>query len=64
MRFDAAERAAAIGRGERIPPVNLNKLEIIFIINFQATNELAKNFLRLFVLEYAYPKLDEKVTTG
>jgi len=25
---------------------------------------LSINFLRFFVLEYAYPKLDEKVTVG
>uniref|UniRef100_A0A1I8B1P1 DNA primase n=1 Tax=Meloidogyne hapla TaxID=6305 RepID=A0A1I8B1P1_MELHA len=51
MRFDQVKRA-------KIKEENLGtKLP-------NMPNELAINFLRFFVFEYAYPRLDEKVTIG
>nr|CAD2203888.1 unnamed protein product [Meloidogyne enterolobii] len=51
MRFDQEKRAKIKeeNAGTKLPNI---------------PNELSINFLRFFVLEYAYPKLDEKVTIG
>ncbi|KAF7635640.1 DNA primase [Meloidogyne graminicola] len=51
MRFDQIKRAKI---KEEDPEIKLPPVP----------NELSINFLRLFVLEYAYPRLDENVTTG
>uniref|UniRef100_A0A915E623 DNA primase n=1 Tax=Ditylenchus dipsaci TaxID=166011 RepID=A0A915E623_9BILA len=48
LRFDKKEREI-VGREQKLP---------------NPPSEAAKNFLKIFVLSYAYPKLDEKVTTS
>jgi len=48
LRFDEYEREN-VGHDQKLP---------------SAPSEAAKNFLKIFVLSYTYPKIDEKVTTG